>query len=65
MFMSALMMLLVLVIGLVGLALPIYALVRLAGVPQQQLSIPVWAWALIIICAPFLGSIAFLVVGER
>lgn len=56
---------LLLLICLAGVALPICALVLLVRTPAPQRSLPAVLWALIILAFPFVGSIAFLVVGRR
>lgn len=52
-------------IGFLGVALPIYALVRLSRVPAENLSLSPVVWAFIIICFPIVGSLAFFFAGDR
>lgn len=56
---------LVAVLAIVQLGLLLWALIRLAGTPDNAVSLPKWAWALIIIFASTVGPIAFLVAGRR
>lgn len=55
----------VIVLGVVEVGLLVVALVILLRTPQPRLTLPVWAWALIIVFVSTLGPIAFLVAGRR
>lgn len=55
----------VVVLGVVEVGLLVVALIRLVRTPQGRLTLPMWAWALIIVFVSTLGPIAFLVAGRR
>ena len=53
------------IVILIGVVLPLAAIIRLTQIPAPNLSLPLIAWVLIIVCFPFLGSIAFFLAGTR
>jgi len=55
----------VVVLGVIEVGLLVVALVRLVRTPAGRLTLPIWAWALIIVFVTTLGPIAFLVAGRR
>jgi len=55
----------VIVLAVIELALLVIALVVLVRTPRARLTLPIWAWALIIVFVSTLGPIAFLVAGRR
>jgi hypothetical protein len=57
--------LVIIVLGALELALDVVALVILVRTPRQRVTLPKWAWALIIILINLIGAILFLAIGRR
>ena len=57
--------LVIIVLGALELALDVVALVILVRTPKQRVTLPKWAWALIIIVINLIGAILFLAIGRR
>ncbi|QDZ16869.1 PLDc_N domain-containing protein [Humibacter ginsenosidimutans] len=53
------------VLGVLELALDVVALVLLVRTPRERVTMPKWAWALLIIFINLIGSILFLAIGRR
>ncbi len=55
----------IIVMSVIELALLVVALIVLVRTPSPRLTLPVWAWLLIIVLISTFGPIAFLVAGRR
>lgn len=53
------------VLAVLELALDVVALVILVRTPRARVTMPKWAWALLIIVINLIGSILFLAIGRR
>ena len=55
----------VIALAVIEVALLVVGLIVLVRTPPSRLTLPVWAWALLIVVVGTIGPIAFLVAGRR